>query len=164
MSKRKLTEKQRRFVEAYMGEAAGNATEAARLAGYRGNDATLAAVGAENLKKPLIREAIDSRVASSPLVATREERQQFYTRVMLGEEQDVRVTATGEEIRTYPSLKERMKAAELLGKTQGDFLTRVEVEHSGTIRAEGLPVGDPVLNELLAKHGIATDFDEGDDE
>lgn len=164
MGKRKLTEKQRRFVEAYMGEAAGNATEAARLAGYKGNANQLGSIGTENLQKPAIAEAIAERAASSPLVATREERQQFYTRVMLGEEQDVRVTATGEEIRTYPSLKERMKAAELLGKTQGDFLTRVEVEHSGTIRAEGLPVGDPVLNELLAKHGIATDFDEGDDE
>jgi phage terminase small subunit len=30
----KLTLKQRRFVEAYCGEAAGNATQAAKLAGY----------------------------------------------------------------------------------------------------------------------------------
>src|ERR1051325_3279587 len=49
-----LTDKQRRFVAAYIGPASGNATEAARLAGYKGNDVTLGAVGAENLKKPQI--------------------------------------------------------------------------------------------------------------
>jgi phage terminase small subunit len=53
-----LTEKQRRFVEAYAGPAKGNATEAARLAGYRGNDVTLAAVGSENLRKPPIAAAL----------------------------------------------------------------------------------------------------------
>jgi phage terminase small subunit len=53
-----LTVKQRRFVEAYMGKAMGNATEAARLAGYKGNRVTLAKVGEENLKKPQIKKAI----------------------------------------------------------------------------------------------------------
>jgi len=48
----KLTLKQQLFVEAYLGEAKGNATEAARIAGYKGNEITLAAVGAENLRKP----------------------------------------------------------------------------------------------------------------
>jgi len=48
-----LTEKQNRFIYFYI-EGNGNATQAARLAGYKGNDITLAAVGAENLRKPLI--------------------------------------------------------------------------------------------------------------
>jgi hypothetical protein len=39
----------------------GNATEAARLAGYRGNDVTLAASGHENLRKPQISEAVSER-------------------------------------------------------------------------------------------------------
>mgnify|MGYP000100200540 CR=1 FL=1 len=34
------TEKQRRVVEAYMGEARGNATEAARIAGYKNPEAS----------------------------------------------------------------------------------------------------------------------------
>lgn len=50
---------QERFISAYIGNARGNATEAARQAGYKGNDVTLAAVGGENLRKPLIAEAID---------------------------------------------------------------------------------------------------------
>lgn len=63
-----LTTKQEAFVAAYIGEARGNATEAARLAGYKGSDATLASVGAENLRKPQIashiakqREKIEQR-------------------------------------------------------------------------------------------------------
>ena len=51
---RPLTRKQALFVEAYCGEAAGNATEAARLAGYKGNRRTLAAVGYENLRRSTI--------------------------------------------------------------------------------------------------------------
>ncbi len=49
---KKLTEKQERFVQEYLKNP--NATEAARQSGYKGNDVTLGAVGAENLKKPLI--------------------------------------------------------------------------------------------------------------
>lgn len=53
-----LTYKQRRFIEAYLGEARGNASEAARLAGY----AKPAEQGYENLRKPQIRAAIDARI------------------------------------------------------------------------------------------------------
>jgi hypothetical protein len=55
---KQLTPKQAAFVAAYVGPARGNATEAARLAGYRGNAKTLGAVGDENLDKPGIKEAI----------------------------------------------------------------------------------------------------------
>lgn len=115
-----LTEKQRRFVEAYMGEAAGNATEAARQAGYAGDDITLASVGYENLRKPQIRAAIESRAEEDPLVATRFDRQRFWTRVMVGKEFD------GDE---PPAMKDRLKASELLGRSQLDFVERVE--HTG---------------------------------
>ncbi len=40
-----------------------NGTEAARRAGYKGNDNTLATVAAENLRKPAIRQEIDRRMA-----------------------------------------------------------------------------------------------------
>ena len=58
MADGKLTLKQRLFVEAYLGKAKGNASEAARLAGYKGNAVTLGSVGAENLKKPQIAEML----------------------------------------------------------------------------------------------------------
>ncbi|MBU1748715.1 MAG: terminase small subunit [Chloroflexi bacterium] len=63
-----LTTKQRLFVEEYL--ACGfNATEAARRAGYKGNDATLAAVGYENLRKPHIAARIKRRIAESAMTA-----------------------------------------------------------------------------------------------
>lgn len=57
-TKAKLTAKQKLFVAAYLEVL--NATEAARLASYKGNDVTLAAVGYENLRKPQIKAAIDA--------------------------------------------------------------------------------------------------------
>src|SRR5690606_5885979 len=72
---RKLTPKQEKFIHAYLGEARGNATEAARMAGYKGNDVTLASVGAENLKKPQISERIEAARAElrAKALLTREE-------------------------------------------------------------------------------------------
>jgi phage terminase small subunit len=55
-----LTAKQQAFINHYL--TTWNATEAARRAQYKGDDATLAAVGYENLRKPHIRSAIDERM------------------------------------------------------------------------------------------------------
>lgn len=67
MADRPLTTKQRLFVEAYL--ASPNATEAARKAGYKGNDVTLGAVGFENLKKPQIAAFIEKRVEDAAMPA-----------------------------------------------------------------------------------------------
>ena len=64
-----LTLKQQLFVEAYIGPARGNATEAARKAGYTGNDATLAQVAAENMRRPQILALINSRVEEVAMTA-----------------------------------------------------------------------------------------------
>lgn len=60
-----LTYKQRLFVSYYLGTANGNATEAARLAGY----AIPKAQGTENLAKPAIRAAIDAKLTGPALAA-----------------------------------------------------------------------------------------------
>lgn len=57
------TEKQRRFCRYYVGKARFNATEAARLAGYKGDDNTVNSIGAENLAKPGIAAAIRALIA-----------------------------------------------------------------------------------------------------
>lgn len=62
-----LTDKQAAFVNHYL--QIWNATEAARRAGYKGDDATLASVGWENLRKPAIRTEIDKRLAEHKLSA-----------------------------------------------------------------------------------------------
>lgn len=97
-----------------MGVAAGNGTEAARLAGYKGSYATLATVANENLNKPEVIAAMEARIADDPAVADREERQQFWTAAMREKQVE---------------MKDRLKASELLGKSQADFVDRHE--HSG---------------------------------
>lgn len=64
-----MTTKQTLFVEAYIGPAKGNATEAARMAGYSGNSATLAQVGHENLRKPEIASLVEARLAAAQMEA-----------------------------------------------------------------------------------------------
>lgn len=116
MKTRQLSERERRFVEAFMGEAAGNKTEAAILAGY--SRATARGQGSRLSTKEHIRAAIQARVSIDPLVWDRAKRQQFWTAVAAG---------TGKHQKA--SLKDRLKASELLGKSQADFIERHE--HTG---------------------------------
>ena len=106
----KLTPKQRLFVQYYC----GNATDAARKAGYKGNDNTLSIVGFENLRKPNVQAAIQARqeIEERPKVANRQDRQKFWSEVMSSAEVD---------------MKDRLKASELLGKSEGDFLDRIKL-------------------------------------
>lgn len=64
-----LSGKQKAFINAYLGTANFNATEAARLAGYAGDDTTLAVVGYENLRKPQIKEAVQTRLSEAAMTA-----------------------------------------------------------------------------------------------
>lgn len=61
----KLTVKQRRFIEEYCKHF--NATRAAKEAGY--SETTAHEIGAENLRKPYIKERIDERLASLTMSA-----------------------------------------------------------------------------------------------
>lgn len=122
-----LTPKQQKFVDAYT----GNGTAAARAAGYAGNDATLAQVASENLRKPEVLAAIQARnqvpaqvreaVAQAGHIATRAERQALWTRVMFDEK---------------ARLADRLKASELLGKSEADFVERLQ--HEGKLTLEQL--------------------------
>ncbi len=62
-----FTGKQQAFIDAYLGVAYFNATEAARLAGYKGNGNTLANVGYENVRKPDIAREIKMRLKASAM-------------------------------------------------------------------------------------------------
>lgn len=119
MEKKKLTTKQQRFVDFYD----GNATETAKKAGYKGNRKTLEAMGRENLGKPrlakAIREREQKRVGS--VIANREERQIYWTKMLRGEIDGA-------------TIGESLRASELLGRSEGDFLNRHE--HSGSLEIE----------------------------
>jgi len=67
VAERRLTNKQRVFVEEYL--QTWNATEAARRAGYKGNNDTLRSVGSENLAKPYIKARIQERLREKALSA-----------------------------------------------------------------------------------------------
>ena len=101
-----LTKKQQKFIQAY----SGNAADAARMAGY--SSRTAKAIGFELLTKPDIKEAIQEREKerTDSMIATREERQTFWTSVLRDPETE---------------LRDRLRASELLGKSEGDFLERV---------------------------------------
>ena len=121
MPKGKLTPRQQKFVDAY----AGNATDAARRAGYRGTDNTLAQTGSDLLRNPEVRAAIRRREDTErrTTIATRAERQAFWTSTLRDDGLD---------------LRDRLKASELLGKSEADFTDRVE--HSGNVTLEQLVV------------------------
>lgn len=113
MAKKRLTVKQQKFIDAY----AGNATEAARIAGYKGDNSTLRSIGAQNLTKLNIQEAIQERQQkeNDALIATRQDREKLLTEFMNDEG-------------LFP--KDRMRAIELLGKMNGDFLERRDITNS----------------------------------
>ena len=153
---RGLTEKQRRFVEAYMGEAAGNAGKAYRLAGYQASTDTAAYSAAYKLlRNAQVQRAIDDLVGADPLVAGRVEVQRFWSEVMRGKKGQ-RAIPTGEGVEIVnieADFKERVRASELLAKTQGQFIERVE--HSGP-DGGAIPLGD-VLKQWGLSDGEKAD-------
>ncbi len=107
----KLTAKQQVFVMEYLNDF--NATRAAQAAGY--SQRTAYSIGQRLLKNVEISQAINSAMTErkNQLIATREQRQQFWTAVMTDTEQDMR---------------SRLRASELLAKSEGDFLEKVQVQ------------------------------------
>lgn len=104
-----LSHRQQAFIENYT----GNATEAAKLAGY--SAATAYSSGQRLLKQPQIAEAIRAREQErqAPNIANREQRLAFWTAVMRDPDE---------------STRDRLRASELLAKAQGDFLIKIAEE------------------------------------
>ena len=110
----KRTPKQRAFADYYI--ETGNATEAARRAGYKKPNVQ----GSQNLEKLSIKSYIEERVKASDekRIAKGEEVLEYLTKVMRGEEKD--------QFGLDASLQDRTKAAELLGKRYRLFVDKVE--------------------------------------
>lgn len=101
-----LTPKQKKFCEYYI--QSGNATDAARKAGYSKKSAE--AIGLENLGKPVIKAYIKERMDNQDkkLVADANEVLEFYSAVMRGEVKD--------QFGLDASLTDRIKAGDSLMK------------------------------------------------
>ena len=129
-----MTEKQKRFCDEYLSDL--NATQAAIRAGY--SKKTAKVIANENLTKPNIKEYIAERMAEKEkeLIADQNEVLKYLTSVLRGESlsTEIVVEGTGEgcsEARTMtkqPSEKDKLKAAELLGKRYGLYTDKVETD------------------------------------
>lgn len=145
-----LSKKQLEFVKYYSGHA-GNAVISA---GYEVKDKKNASnIGSMLLKNPEIVQAIKDRdlreqlnrkanvkVPGTNRIATRADRQEWWTKIMYDESVEM----------SY-----RIKASELLGKTEGDFLERVE--HSGAVVTLEALVLAAVRKESNAIEGTVTE-------
>lgn len=118
-----LTPKQKAFADYYI--ECGNATEAAKRAGYKEKAAY--ATGAENLRKPQIiayieerqKQIEDSRIASAAEIM------QYFTSVMRGEVKD--------QFGLDAPLAERTKAAVELAKRKVDVTQKTDTRKEAVI-------------------------------
>lgn len=134
MAKGKMTPKQQRFCDEYLVDL--NATQAAIRAGYSEN--TARQQGAENLAKPYIKAYIAERMAEKEdeLIAKQDEVLKYLTAVLRGESQSEVVVVEGQGdgwseaklLQKAPDEKERLKAAELLGKRYGLYTDKVQAD------------------------------------
>jgi phage terminase small subunit len=129
-----MTKKQERFCAEYLVDC--NATQAAIRAGY--SEKTAYSIGVENLKKPEIRKYIDEQLEAmqDATVASAQEVIQYLSSVMRGQSEASVVVVEGigdgcSEAKTMmkkPDEKERLKAAELLGKRYGLYSDKVNID------------------------------------
>jgi phage terminase small subunit len=131
-----MTAKQQRFCDEYLIDLDG--TKAAIRAGY--SPKTAAAIASENLRKPKLREYIAERMAEKEkeLIADQDEVLKYLTSVLRGQSQSEVVvivssgdfTTEAQKVQKAPDEKERLKAAELLGKRYGLYTDKHEVTGS----------------------------------
>lgn len=131
----RLTLKQKRFADEYI--ISGNATEAAIKAGYSSKYANTNA--SKLLQNTTIKSFIDDRLAEleSKTIATQEEVLSYLTSVMRGEQREQTLRGEGEGYQSIIDIdvgaKDRIKAAELLGKRHRLWTDKVETEHKGEV-------------------------------
>lgn len=130
---KKLTIKQKKFADEYI--ISGNASEAALKAGYK-NEVS----GRENLQKPTIKEYIDERLKEleQEAIANQSEVLKFLTSIMRGEQTEQTLISDGSEqgqriTNIEVSAKDRIKAAELLGKRYGSWTDKVDISSDLTL-------------------------------
>ncbi|WP_195847525.1 terminase small subunit [Streptococcus uberis] len=126
----KLTLKQKRFADEYI--ITGNATESAIKAGYSKKYANTNA--SKLLQNTTIKRYIDERlkILDSEKIADQKEVLQYLSAVMRGEHKEKTLISIGEFGQEIVDIdvgaKDRIKAAELLGKRYKLFTDKVEVD------------------------------------
>lgn len=132
----RLTEKQKRFAEEYLIDL--NATQAAIRAGY--SPKTAYSIGEQNLRKLEVRAYIDARLAKvrSEKTADAQEVLEYLTAVMRGGETEETLRLAGDGVQEVTeiavSAKERLKAAELIGRRFGMFTDKAQVSLAAPVQ------------------------------
>ena len=126
----KLTRKQRKFAEEYLVDC--NGTKAAIRAGYSPKTANEQA--AKLMSNPKIKSYITEKLdeMSSEKLADAQEVLEYLTSVMRGEHTEQTLKLVGEGVQAITEIdvaaKERLKAAELIGKRYGIWKDSVDVK------------------------------------
>ena len=136
----KLNEKQKAFANYYIESL--NATESYAKA-YECSYNTARTNGARLLAKAKIKNYIDEIMSAKDesRIASKDEILQILTDIARGitEEEVVQFSQLGEELRTTrkPTIKDRMKASELLGKRYRMWVDKVEADVNQQVIFEG---------------------------
>ena len=137
----KLTEKQKAFSDYYIESL--NATESYKRAYKVENQSTAESNGSRLLRNAKVKKYIDEVMSSKDesRIASQDEILQILTDIARGitEEEVVQFSQLGEELRTTrkPTIKDRMKASELLGKRYKLFTDKVEANINQQVIFEG---------------------------
>ena len=135
----KLNDKQKAFADYYIESL--NAYESAIKAGY--SESYAKSQSYKLLENVGIKNYIDERMASKDdyRIASQDEILQILTDIARGitEEEVVQFSQLGEELRTTrkPTIKDRMKASELLGKRYRMWIDKVEANVNQQVIFEG---------------------------
>ena len=143
----RLTEKQRRFADEYI--RLGNATEAARLAGYSAKTANRA--GTENLSKPVIKSYIDGVLEemASKRIMQASEAMELLTTIARGEMEETMYIGTSDGVITIedkkPDINQRTTALK-------EILKRYPIDREGKERLLRAQADKATAEAAIAKN------------
>jgi phage terminase small subunit len=155
-----LSGKRLAFVDAYLGDQKGNATGAARAAGYAKPEQE----GHRLLKNAEVRARIDEVLRERAL--SRDEVLAELSEVARAEWRDflqIRRDKDGEILDVRMDLGGKVKSLELLGKYHGLFSEKVDVRHSGHVRQTvSRALGNLTDDELDQLEALAEKIEAGE--
>lgn len=131
----KMTIKQKKFADEYI--ISGNATKAAIEAGYSKKYANTNA--SKLLQNTTIKEYVNKRLKEleDKAIAKQDEVLKYLTSVMRGEQQEQTLRGQGDGFQVIDeidvSAKDRIKAAELIGKRYGIWTDKVELQSENVV-------------------------------
>lgn len=141
----KLTEKQRRFADEYI--KSGNATDAARLAGYKNAEAS----AKDNLRKPTIKSYIDGVLEemASKRIMQASEAMELLTTIARGEMEETMYIGTSDGVITIedkkPDINQRTTALK-------EILKRYPIDREGKERLLQAQADKVIAEAALAKN------------